>query len=104
MDENKIDEIRNLQNFLGGYSNVVLDQFKLLPYLVFRDISSYKLDITDEEITVTLISYTGIKGWFLRKWYKSKDVPRAKLLTSYIRFWAPKGKASPKVIIKWQTS
>ena len=102
MDESKIDEIRNLQNFLGGYSNVVLDQFKLLPYLVFREISSYKLDITETEITVNLIVYPGLKGFFLRQWYKRKDVERAKILTQYLRFWAPKGKASPKVIIKWQ--
>ena len=104
MDETKIDEIRNLQNFLGVYADVVLDQFKMLPYLVFKEIQNYKLEITDTEITVTLISYSGIKGWFLRKWYKRKDIERAKLLTQYIRFWAPKGKATPKVIIKWQTS
>jgi hypothetical protein len=104
MDETKIDEMRNLQNFLGGYSDFTLEQLKLLPYLIFLEIKNCKIEITEPLITVSLIPYTGIKGWWLRRKYRKTDVQRAKLLTQYILFWAPKGAVKPKVIIQWTTS
>ena len=103
MNEEQINETRVLQSFLGGYSDVSLEQIRLLPYAIFRDISNCKVEITEDLITVNLISYAGLKGFILRKWYKRKDVERAKFLTKCLLYWAPKGTKNPKVIIRWSS-
>lgn len=95
----EISKLKELQDLLGGYTDYAIQQMKTLPALVFDNAKSYSIELSENQITVNLKRYRGLKGLYF-KFKRNTDADKAQILSKYIAYWIPKN-LKPKIIIQW---
>ncbi len=101
MNQEELIKIKLLQNLTGGFSEFVLNQIQLLTLANFPEAQKVEIQISDDELRLSLIPYTGLKGLW-KKILHGRKKPNDQY-TKFLSYWLPKTTEKRRIILQWQT-